>query len=88
MRCTTYTLPCTADLAKQCQVPLATIIKPFASLPKNEVSLFSSMCQLMQKHLGAFCFCLLAVFFSHFHFEFVHVNISNVWDYLSFETCT
>lgn len=38
MRCTTYSLPCTADLAKQCQVPLATIIKPFAVLPKNEVS--------------------------------------------------
>ncbi|XP_068163753.1 protein transport protein Sec24D [Antennarius striatus] len=40
MRCTTYSLPCTADLAKQCQVPLATIIKPFASLPKNENPLF------------------------------------------------
>ncbi|XP_075891540.1 protein transport protein Sec24D isoform X2 [Nelusetta ayraudi] len=40
MRCTTYTLPCTADLAKQCQVPLATIIKPFASLPENETPLF------------------------------------------------
>eukprot|EP00064_Thunnus_orientalis_P001441 superscaffoldBa00000098_g1444 len=38
MRCTSYSLPCTIDLAKQCQVPLATIIKPFASLPKNEVS--------------------------------------------------
>ena len=38
MRCTTYALPCTADLAKQCQVPLATIIKPFANLPNNEVS--------------------------------------------------
>ncbi|KAK2899740.1 protein transport protein Sec24D isoform X1 [Channa argus] len=40
MRCTTYTLPCTADLAKQCQVPLASIIKPFASLPKNETPLY------------------------------------------------
>ncbi|KAM6959869.1 protein transport protein Sec24D [Tautogolabrus adspersus] len=40
MRCTTNTLPCTADLAKQCQVPLATIIKPFASLPKNETPLY------------------------------------------------
>ncbi|XP_070710990.1 protein transport protein Sec24D [Pempheris klunzingeri] len=40
MRCTTYSLPCTADLAKQCQVPLATIIKPFASLPKNETPLY------------------------------------------------
>uniref|UniRef100_A0A671YY92 SEC24 homolog D, COPII coat complex component n=1 Tax=Sparus aurata TaxID=8175 RepID=A0A671YY92_SPAAU len=40
MRCTTYALPCTADLAKQCQVPLATIIKPFASLPNNETPLY------------------------------------------------
>ncbi|XP_034532534.1 protein transport protein Sec24D isoform X2 [Notolabrus celidotus] len=40
MRCTTYTLPCTADLAKQCQVPLAAIVKPFASLPKNETPLY------------------------------------------------
>ncbi|XP_051284770.1 protein transport protein Sec24D isoform X2 [Dicentrarchus labrax] len=40
MRCTTYSLPCTADLAKQCQVPLATIIKPFATLPKNETPLY------------------------------------------------
>ncbi|XP_046904883.1 protein transport protein Sec24D [Hypomesus transpacificus] len=40
MRCTTYTFPSTADLAKQCQVPLATIIKPFATLPKNEAPLF------------------------------------------------
>jgi len=38
MRCTSYSLPCTAELAKQCQVPLASIIKPFANLPKNEVS--------------------------------------------------
>ncbi|KAK9524686.1 hypothetical protein VZT92_017057 [Zoarces viviparus] len=40
MRCTTYSLPCTADLAKQCQVPLACIIKPFANLPKNETPLY------------------------------------------------
>ncbi|XP_053198960.1 protein transport protein Sec24D [Scomber japonicus] len=40
MRCTTYSLPCTIDLAKQCQVPLASIIKPFASLPKNETPLY------------------------------------------------
>ncbi|KAM8748110.1 protein transport protein Sec24D isoform 2-T2 [Acanthopagrus schlegelii] len=40
MRCTTYALPCTADLAKQCQVPLATIIKPFANLPDNETPLY------------------------------------------------
>lgn len=40
MRCTTYSFPCTADLAKQCKVPLATIIKPFATLPKNETPLY------------------------------------------------
>ncbi|XP_068611788.1 protein transport protein Sec24D isoform X2 [Brachionichthys hirsutus] len=40
MRCTTYTLPCTAELAKQCQVPLACTIKPFARLPKDENPLF------------------------------------------------
>uniref|UniRef100_A0A3Q3IMP6 SEC24 homolog D, COPII coat complex component n=1 Tax=Monopterus albus TaxID=43700 RepID=A0A3Q3IMP6_MONAL len=40
IRCTTYCLPCTADLGKQCQVPLASIIKPFASLPKNETPLY------------------------------------------------
>uniref|UniRef100_A0A8C9U2Q2 SEC24 homolog D, COPII coat complex component n=1 Tax=Scleropages formosus TaxID=113540 RepID=A0A8C9U2Q2_SCLFO len=36
IRCTTYCFPCTADLAKQCQVPLAAVIKPFAAVPKNE----------------------------------------------------
>uniref|UniRef100_H3D180 SEC24 homolog D, COPII coat complex component n=1 Tax=Tetraodon nigroviridis TaxID=99883 RepID=H3D180_TETNG len=40
MRCTTYSLPCTSDLAKQCQVPLAAIITPFAALPKNEAPLY------------------------------------------------
>ncbi|CAL8241863.1 unnamed protein product [Merluccius merluccius] len=40
MRCTTYTVPCTADLAKQCQVPLATIIKPLAIVPKDETPLY------------------------------------------------
>ncbi|XP_051995784.1 protein transport protein Sec24D isoform X2 [Xyrauchen texanus] len=40
MRCTTYTFPCTADLAKQCKVPLATIIKPFATVPKNQTPLY------------------------------------------------
>nr|XP_006630063.1 PREDICTED: protein transport protein Sec24D [Lepisosteus oculatus] len=39
MRCTAYSFPCTSDLAKQCQVPLATIIKPFATIPKNETPL-------------------------------------------------
>ncbi|XP_061769503.1 protein transport protein Sec24D [Nerophis ophidion] len=40
MRCTTYCLPSTSDLAQQCQVPLACIVKPFASLPKNETPLY------------------------------------------------
>ncbi|XP_031440688.1 protein transport protein Sec24D [Clupea harengus] len=40
MRCTSYTFPCTSDLAKQCQVPLATIIKPLATIPKTESPLF------------------------------------------------
>ncbi|KAG7458885.1 hypothetical protein MATL_G00225400 [Megalops atlanticus] len=40
MRCTTYFFPCTSDLAKQCQVPLAAIIKPFARVPKNETPLY------------------------------------------------
>ncbi|XP_051561432.1 protein transport protein Sec24D-like isoform X3 [Myxocyprinus asiaticus] len=40
MRCTTYSFPCTADLAKQCKVPLAAIIKPFATVPKNETPLY------------------------------------------------
>uniref|UniRef100_A0AAY4DRN9 SEC24 homolog D, COPII coat complex component n=1 Tax=Denticeps clupeoides TaxID=299321 RepID=A0AAY4DRN9_9TELE len=40
MRCTTYTFPCTSDLAKQCQVPLGTVIKPFATIPKNETPLY------------------------------------------------
>uniref|UniRef100_A0A8C5IBB4 Protein transport protein Sec24D n=1 Tax=Gouania willdenowi TaxID=441366 RepID=A0A8C5IBB4_GOUWI len=39
MRCTTYSLPCTAELAKQCQVPLAAVIKPLARLPKKETPL-------------------------------------------------
>ncbi|MFT7807472.1 protein transport protein Sec24D isoform X1 [Arapaima gigas] len=41
MRCTTYSFPCTSDLAKQCQVPLATVIKPFAVVPKNETPLYT-----------------------------------------------
>ncbi|XP_066536541.1 protein transport protein Sec24D [Hoplias malabaricus] len=40
MRCTAYTFPCTSDLAKQCQVPLATIIKPFATVPQNETPVY------------------------------------------------
>uniref|UniRef100_A0A8C7ZND8 SEC24 homolog D, COPII coat complex component n=1 Tax=Oryzias sinensis TaxID=183150 RepID=A0A8C7ZND8_9TELE len=41
IRCTTYTLPCTAELAKQCQVPLAAVVKPLANLPKNEAPLYA-----------------------------------------------
>ncbi|XP_029107731.1 protein transport protein Sec24D-like [Scleropages formosus] len=36
IRCTAYSLPCTADLAKQCYIPLAAVIKPFAMGPNNE----------------------------------------------------
>ncbi|KAM9835406.1 protein transport protein Sec24D isoform X2 [Syngnathus typhle] len=40
IRCTTYSFPRTAELAKQCQVPLACVIKPFARVPKNEAPLY------------------------------------------------
>ncbi|XP_061107528.1 protein transport protein Sec24D [Conger conger] len=40
IRCTTNSFPCTSDLAKQCQVPLAAIISPFAPIPKNEAPLY------------------------------------------------
>ncbi|KAM9426095.1 protein transport protein Sec24C [Pholidichthys leucotaenia] len=36
IRCTAYNMPCTADMAKQSQVPLAAVIKPLAKLPPNE----------------------------------------------------
>ncbi|XP_048843532.1 protein transport protein Sec24C isoform X2 [Brienomyrus brachyistius] len=36
IRCTAYNMPCTSDMAKQSQVPLAAIIKPLAVLPENE----------------------------------------------------
>ncbi|XP_077597829.1 protein transport protein Sec24D [Stigmatopora nigra] len=39
IRCTTYSLPCSGDLAKQCRVPLACIVKPFARLAQNEAPL-------------------------------------------------
>lgn len=38
IRCTAYNMPCTADMAKQSQVPLAAVIKPLATLPPDEVS--------------------------------------------------
>lgn len=37
IRCTAYNMPCTADMAKQSQVPLAAVIKPLATLPADEV---------------------------------------------------
>ncbi|CAF95482.1 unnamed protein product, partial [Tetraodon nigroviridis] len=37
IRCTAYNVPCTADMAKQSQVPLAAVIKPLAPLPADEV---------------------------------------------------
>ncbi|XP_014013677.2 protein transport protein Sec24C isoform X2 [Salmo salar] len=36
IRCTAYNIPCTADMAKQSQVPLAAVIKPLAMLPPDE----------------------------------------------------
>ncbi|KAH0615945.1 hypothetical protein JD844_026615 [Phrynosoma platyrhinos] len=37
LRCTTYCFPSSSDLAKQAQIPLAAIIKPFANVLANEV---------------------------------------------------
>ncbi|KAL0984102.1 hypothetical protein UPYG_G00137110 [Umbra pygmaea] len=37
IRCTAYNMPCTADMAKQSQVPLAAVIKPLATLPADEM---------------------------------------------------
>lgn len=37
IRCTTYCFPCTADMAKQAQIPLAAVITPFATVPSGEV---------------------------------------------------
>uniref|UniRef100_A0AAY3ZX11 SEC24 homolog C, COPII coat complex component n=1 Tax=Denticeps clupeoides TaxID=299321 RepID=A0AAY3ZX11_9TELE len=36
VRCTAYNMPCTSDMAKQSQVPLAAVIKPLATLPADE----------------------------------------------------
>ncbi|EHB17485.1 Protein transport protein Sec24C [Heterocephalus glaber] len=38
IRCTSYNIPCTSDMAKQAQVPLAAVIKPLARLPQEEAS--------------------------------------------------
>ncbi|XP_069741726.1 protein transport protein Sec24C-like isoform X2 [Narcine bancroftii] len=40
MRCATYNIPCTSDMAKQCQVPLTAVIKPLATLPADEAHPF------------------------------------------------
>ncbi|XP_043425497.1 protein transport protein Sec24D isoform X1 [Prionailurus bengalensis] len=40
IRCTTYCFPCTSDMAKQAQIPLAAVIKPFATVPSNETPLY------------------------------------------------
>ncbi|XP_020863940.1 protein transport protein Sec24D isoform X1 [Phascolarctos cinereus] len=40
IRCTTYCFPSTSDMAKQSQLPLAAIIKPFATVPPHEVPLY------------------------------------------------
>ncbi|XP_035256810.1 LOW QUALITY PROTEIN: protein transport protein Sec24C-like [Anguilla anguilla] len=37
VRCTAYNVPCTSDMAKQSQVPLAAVIKPLAPLPPDEM---------------------------------------------------
>ncbi|KAG9346191.1 hypothetical protein JZ751_008014 [Albula glossodonta] len=36
IRCTSYNMPCTSDMAKQSHVPLAAVIKPLATLPPGE----------------------------------------------------
>ncbi|XP_067421773.1 protein transport protein Sec24D-like [Emydura macquarii macquarii] len=36
IRCTAYCFPSSSDMAKQAQIPLAAIIKPFAIVPPNE----------------------------------------------------
>ncbi|XP_057279605.1 protein transport protein Sec24C isoform X2 [Pezoporus wallicus] len=36
IRCTSYNIPCTSDMAKQSQVPLAAVIKPLATLRPEE----------------------------------------------------
>ncbi|XP_051897554.1 protein transport protein Sec24C [Pristis pectinata] len=40
IRCATYNLPCTSDMAKQCQVPLTAVIKPLGTLPADEAHPF------------------------------------------------
>lgn len=46
VRCTAYNMPCTADMAKQSQVPLAAVIKPLGTLPPDEVSVLLMWAEL------------------------------------------
>lgn len=54
IRCTTYCFPCTADMAKQAQIPLAAVITPFATVPSNEVRVRGQQCS----HLCVPAVCL------------------------------
>uniref|UniRef100_A0A8C4R113 SEC24 homolog C, COPII coat complex component n=1 Tax=Eptatretus burgeri TaxID=7764 RepID=A0A8C4R113_EPTBU len=81
IRCTSYNLPCTSEMAKQSQVPMVAVIKPLASLPSNEVCFYffifrlgAYMCPFMQFIDGGrrfhctFCSCTTEVpqhFFQH-----------------------
>ena len=38
MRSTLYNVPCNQDMLKESQIPLAAVITPFASIPKDEVT--------------------------------------------------
>ncbi|XP_060102849.1 protein transport protein Sec24D [Heteronotia binoei] len=40
IRCTAYCFPSSADMAKQAQIPLAAVIKPFANVLPNETPLY------------------------------------------------
>ncbi|EMP40829.1 Protein transport protein Sec24D [Chelonia mydas] len=44
IRCTAYCFPSSSDMAKQAQIPLAAIIKPFAAVPPNEVMRSEQLC--------------------------------------------
>uniref|UniRef100_A0A3B3RQ26 SEC24 homolog D, COPII coat complex component n=1 Tax=Paramormyrops kingsleyae TaxID=1676925 RepID=A0A3B3RQ26_9TELE len=40
IRCTAYSFPCTADMAKESHIPLAAVVRPFAAVPDNETPLY------------------------------------------------
>lgn len=63
IRCTTYCFPCTADMAKQAQIPLAAIITPFATVPSNEVRVMKQQHSYLP--VPAFCLqhCFLGQYF-------------------------